>query len=210
MKRYIFSIIVSALLFNVSTLSQPTIEVLGGIHIPVGLHKDLLYNFLEDYWKPSLNLGVRTNIPLANIVNLSPSVSYNYYLFNKYYHQGASIEEEFVASSGESSEVFRMILELQLIGPSVHLLRPYIEIGGGYIYEKVGTIHGRMEYLGSVEYPKDIGGSNENYFAYTIGLGSLVSLSTDFYIDISAKYYSNTTDRSYILYSLGISYKILN
>ena len=103
-----------------------------------------------------------------------------------------------------------MMLELQLIDPSVHLLRPYVDIGGGYIYEKVGTIHGRMEYLGSVEYPKDIGGSNENYFAYTIGLGSIVSLSTDFYLDISAKYYSNTTDRSYILYSLGIFYKILN
>jgi hypothetical protein len=210
MKRYIFSIFVSLLLFYVTALSQPTIEVLAGIHYPIGFSKDAGINTFEDYWKPSLNVGVRANIPLAKSINFVPSIFYNHYLYHGYYYDGPRFEEVFVASSGESSEIFRTMIEFQLIDQSVHLLRPYLEVGGGYVNEKVGIIHGRMEYMTSFEYPKDIGGSNNNYFAYTVGIGSIVSLSIDFCLDISAKYYSNATDRSYILYNLSVAYKIIN
>jgi hypothetical protein len=211
MKEYICSIILSALFLYSSAFSQPTIEVLAGMHYPVGLSKDYWwFNFLEDYWKPSINVGVRANIQIANSINLSPSVFYNHYLFNRYYDQGPGYEEVFVASSGESSEVFRFMIELQIMNQSDHLLRPYFAIGSGYVSEKIGTIHGWMQWLGNPEYSKGIGGSNSNYFTYTIGFGGIVVLSNDFSLDISAKYYSNTTDRSYILYSLGISCKIFN
>ena len=46
--------------------------------------------------------------------------------------------------------------ELQLIDHSVHVVRPYIEIGSGYVIEKQGIIHGNMEYFGSFEYSKDL------------------------------------------------------
>ena len=76
MKRYIFFIIVLGFLFTISALSQPTIEVLAGIHYPVGYNKDSGINTFEDYWNPSLNVGVRANIQLAKSINLSPSACF--------------------------------------------------------------------------------------------------------------------------------------
>ena len=210
MKRYIFAIILSVLFYFASALSQPTIEVLAGIHYPVGYNKDSGINTFEDYWNPSLNVGVRANIQLAKSINFSPSMFYNHYLYHGYYYDGHHFEEVFVASSGESSDVFRIMAELQLIDHSAHLVRPYIEIGSGYVVEKQGIIHGKMEYLGSFEYSKDIGSLHTNYFVYNIGVGAMVSLSSDFCLDISAKYYSNITDRFYLLYNLSIAYKIFN
>ena len=210
MKRYIFFIIVLGFLFTISALSQPTIEVLAGIHYPVGYNKDSGINTFEDYWNPSLNVGVRANIQLAKSINLSPSMFYNHYLYHGYYYDGPHFEEVFIASSGERSDVFRIMAELQLIDHSVHVVRPYIEIGSGYVIEKQGIIHGKMEYLGSFEYSKDIGGLHTNYFVYNIGVGSLVTLTNIFYLDVSVKYYSNTTDRFYLLYNLSIAYKIFN
>jgi len=210
MKRYIFLIIVSALIFNSSALSQSTIEVLAGMHYPVGFPKVSGINTFEDYWKPSLNIGVRAKIQLTKLINISPSVFYNHYFYHGYYYYGPSFEEVFVASSGESSDIFRFMAELQLIDQSAYLVRPYFEIGSGYVVEKQGIIHGKMENLGSFEYLKDIGGLNNNYFVYNIGVGGIVALSNDFCLDVSAKYYSNTTDRFYLLYNLSIACKIFN
>jgi hypothetical protein len=210
MKRYIFAIILSMLFYFASALSQPTIEVLAGMHYPVGFPKVSGINTFEDYWKPSLNFGVRANIQLTKSINFSPSMFYNHYLYHGYYYDGPHFEEVFVASSGESSDVFRIMVELQLIAHSANLVRPYFEIGSGYVVEKQGIIHGKMEYLGRFEYSKDIDGLNVNYFVYNIGVGGIVSLSNDFCLDVSAKYHSNTTDRFYLLYNLSIAYKIFN
>ena len=210
MIRLIFQNIGLTLLFCLSVFSQPMIEVFTGINYPVIVNQDIRYNYLEKFWKPSLGIGFRSDIQLTESINLSPSVSYNHYLYNGYYHEGAQIEEVFVASSGESSDVLRILADLRLIDRSEQFLNPYIEIGVGYVYENIGSIHGRMEYLGQLEYQTDLKSYSKNYFTYTVSAGGLISLSSYFRLDLSAKYYSNIKDRAYLLLNLGIAYKIFN
>jgi hypothetical protein len=209
MRRYTISIFISVLLF-VPTYSQPTIEVVAGIHLPVGLADEFWKNSLENYWKPSLNVGVCARLTLSTYFNISSSLTYNHYIFKGYYYEGAHIEELFVATSGTGSNIARILMELQLVDQSAHSLKPYLVIGTSYVIESMGTIHGHMEYLGAPEYQKDIAGTTRNYFAYLVGGGAIFSMSNDIDLDFSARYYSNTSDRSYILYGIGIGYKILN
>ena len=210
-KRHIYFILTLSFLICTLASSQSIIEVFTGIHYSSGQNHDYWNNFLENYWKPSLIIGARSTIPLTNYFSLSPSASYNYYFFNNYYEQGVSIpEEKFVALSGENSNVLRIMVDLNLISRTDAIVKPYLTLGGGFINENIGIIHGRMEYLGRPEYSKDIGGTNNHYLVYTVGVGSSISLSEELHLDISAKYYSNTNDRMYLLYNLGIAYKILN
>jgi len=210
MNRFIVLHIIIVLFSQVPAFAQSTIEVFTGIHYPVNLSQDVGNSLLEQYWKPSLDAGVRLNVHVTKSISLTPSVFYNHYLFNKYYHVGefSDTERVFVASSGERSNVFRMMVELRVIDQSDSFTKPYFEFGGGYVSEHMGTIHGRMEYLRYIIYSKDLKPSHAMYFAYTMGCGGVVSFSTDFFMDFSIKYYSNTTNRSYYLFYLGIGYKL--
>ncbi len=211
MKRFIF--FQTALLFFsfVATFAQFPLDVATGIHYGTNVSQNVEKNLLEEYWGPSLDIGVRSNVQMADWINIVPSVFYNHYLFNSYYQTGnySDTERVFVSSSGESANVIRATVELQLIDQSSKFAKPYCNIGGGYVHEHLGTIHGRVEYMKYVKYSKDIKLSDNSYFAYTIGVGGIVSLFTDFVMDFSVKYYSNAAERSYCLFDLGIAYNLL-
>jgi hypothetical protein len=212
MNRFTFLYIAIVLCSQAGAFAQSTIEVSAGIHDHTNLSQDVGNSLLEQYWKPSLDVGVRLNVPVTNSINLTPSVFYNHYLFNRYYQIGehSDTERVFVGTSGESSNIFRFMVELQVIDQSDSFAKPYFEIGGGYVSETMGTIHGRMEYLKYITFSKDLMLPNNMYFAYTMGVGGLVSVSADFIMDFSIKYYSSTTNRSYCLFYLGLGYKLLN
>jgi hypothetical protein len=192
-------------------LAQVPFEVLVGMHYGTNLSQTVEKNLLELYWEPSLDLGVRSSIPVTGWLNITPSLLYNHYFFNNYYPTGnySDTERVFVSSSGEPSHVVRALIELQFIDQSSRFAEPYVVIGGGYIYEHVGTMHGRMEYMKYITYSKDIKLSDNSYGAYTLGAGGVVALFTDVVLDFSVKYYSNTTGRSYGLLNLRIAYKLL-
>ena len=209
MSKFILVILFVTLFSSFRVLAQPTIEVFTGLYYPSTTDKELGNSFLEKFWKPSVSAGVCTHIQFTNWLNLKPCLSYDYYLYNSYY-QDTGFEERFVASSGEGSHIFRIIAELQLIDQSAHKFKPYFETGGGYIVESIGSIHGTWEYLGRPEHSGNIFGVSNKYFAYSVGIGGIIFLSTDFNLDLSAKYFSNSTDRFYYLFGLSVDYKILN
>jgi hypothetical protein len=212
MKRFLALPIMILFSSLTTALAQVPLEVLMGMHYGTNLSQNVEKNLLEQYWEPSLDLGVRSSIPVTGWLNLRPSLLYNHCFFNTYYPTGnySDTARVFVSSSGEPSNVFRALVELQFIDQSSQFAKPYFVIGGGYIYEHLGTMHGRMEYVQYIKYSKDIKLSDNSYVAYTLGAGGVVTLSTDFVLDFSVKYYSNTTGRSYGLLSLGIGYKLLN
>ncbi len=208
MKILILQIIIFILFFPLTAFSQPTIDVLAGIFYPSSDQEDN-YSFLENHWKPGISLGICTPIKIFNWLGLNPYLSYEYYFYHSY-HVLAHTEEEFVATSGEGSHVFRFMAELQLIDHSLRKFNPYLTIGGGYIYEKVGFIHGRLESMGVPVSSENIGGLNNHYIVYSVGFGSIISLSTDFSLDLSVKHFSNTIDRFYYLIGAKIIYQFLN
>jgi hypothetical protein len=209
MNKSLLQILFLALFYHVIILAQPTIEVFTGLYYPSTTEQETGNSSLEKFWKPSINIGVCTHFQLANWVNLKPYLSYDYYLYSSYY-QNTGFEERFVASSGEGSHIFRMMVALQIINQSAKRLKPYFEVGSGYIIESMGYIHGRWEYLGRTESLGNLGGNQNKYFAYSVGIGGIIYLLTDLNLDISARYYSNTTDRFYYLFGLNVAYNISN
>lgn len=206
--KYIFG---AVCIFHVSALSQQTIEVFTGMYYPVTTEQHSTNNSLEKYYKPSINIGVYTYYQLTNWLNLSPSFSYNYYFYHRYFEDGYSTgERRFVAMSGEGSHIIRTMLGVQLIDQTNGKAKPYVEVGGGYIIENIGKINGYWQYPGNIEYASYSKGNTNEYFAYSVGAGISFYLSKDFDVDASVKYYSDRIDRFYYLSGFSVSYKIIN
>lgn len=210
-QRFLALPVAVVLSFNSPLLGQVPVEITAGIHYGATVSGSVEHNLLEEYWKPSLDVGVRTTIPVTTWFNIVPFLAYNHYLFHSYYPtvNYSDTARVFVSSTGQSSNVIRGMLELQFIDQSSRAAKPYLVIGGGYVYEHFGTMYGRMEYLNYVKYSKDITLPDDSYFAYTLGVGGMVPLLTDWVVDFSFKYYSDTKIRSYGLLNLGIGYRIL-
>ena len=196
--------------FYVSAFSQQTIAVFTGLYYPATTEQYSTLNYLEKYYKPSINAGVYTSFQLTNWLNLSPSFSYNYYFYHSYYEDGYSTGERFVALSGEGSQILRTMVAAQLIDHSDDKARPYVEVGGGHIVESIGKINGYWDYLGHIESSPESKGITNKYFAYSVGAGVGFYLTSDFDLDVSAKYFSNRTERFYYLFGFSVAYKILN
>jgi hypothetical protein len=210
MSRCSFLNIFVLIFFNTSALAQATVEVYTGIHYQATLSQGSEDNNLERYWNPSMNGGARLTVQCAESINITSSLTVNHYLFNKSDKAiGASdTERVFIPSAGESSNVLRALIEVQLIDRSEKFIKPYVELGGGYVSENFGMLHGRVEYLKYITYSKDLQFPKRSYFAYTLGGGGMVSLLSSVMADVSIHYYSNTTNRSYYTFGLGIGYEL--
>lgn len=210
MNRWIWISIIIACVCRLPAHAQSSVDVVTGMHYHANASQTRDDNFPEKYWNPSANGGIRLHVPMAASVNLVASFVVNHYFYRNASERRTPSDSGriFIAMSGDDTNVLRAMLAVELIDRSDARVRPYGEIGAGYIGEMMGTVHGRVEYLKYIMYAKDVVPKDRWYAAYTIGGGGIFSLCSHVVLDASIHFYSNTADRAYYLFGIGVGYEL--
>ena len=200
---------VATFIIYASAFSQTSVKLFTGLNYLARLEQDFDYNYMEKRFAFSMIAGICSPYQLTNWINLTPSFSYNYYFYRSL---DVSIDPEtrLVSSSGKGSNVLRTTGVVQLIDQAEPNSKPYLELGGGYIIEYMGSIHGTWVTLGHVDSTVVYKGFTNKYFVYSIGIGDIIYISNDLNLDVSAKYFSDTNDRFYYLFGINATYNIFN
>ena len=177
--KYLMIFLVLTSLILVHAEKQITLKrfnIYSGINSSFEAFTNESSDFLENYWKPGINIGISFDIKLLNYLNLIPTYELNYYQFSTYDYE-AKIPEIYLKSyQGEKSLIHRYLLDFQFIPPEIPFINPFLTTGIGYVYEDIGKIHIHQGYMGNGEREYDLTFGEKNYFIHSVGIGMNISI----------------------------------
>ena len=195
-----------ALFFAVPAFAQPSIELYSGVNFPYSPFHEVDEFFLKDFWMVGINGGINAQFHVADWLVLSPGFEYSHYPFSHFFQWVSTAERRVQSSSGQSSHIYRVPFTVRLFDTSKGFVIPYISLGGEYVFENIGRIHIIWQNQDGTNSVSDIEGPDRSYWAYSVGIGTVIQISTHIDLDPSLKYHSNTTDRFYMSFNLGVLY----
>jgi hypothetical protein len=189
-------------------LSAQTILTLhGGVDSRTGIFSPEPSNSSIESWKSGTSGSAGVDYFVQKSIALSGSVEYNSYPFDTYRYAGVSIPEIWLkSSSGNTSQIYRALLEGKLFFSADRTFSLYLLTGISYTAEHIGEI--RLTY-GNMNGPDfSIVKSNQsiNYWMHTFGLGSRYFISDQIGIDIIGKWYANYSTRFHKSLNFGVVY----
>ena len=200
------TLVVALLILPIFAPAQSKLTVYTGANFPSTSVPQTFDDVLGEYWHPAFNVGVSFESPLAEWIAISPLVEYNHYSFNQFHEIIAPPMAK--QSSGQASQVLRLLFEIKLFDRASNGNRVYVVTGLGYNIEKLGRIDVLWEGDGGPEYYSVLPFTGKDYWAHSLGIGYQFAIMNPLAIDLCAKYYSNYKDRFDISTNLGVVFAV--
>ncbi|MDR3628551.1 MAG: hypothetical protein P4L45_17020 [Ignavibacteriaceae bacterium] len=178
------------LFFYLPLFAQYNVTVYSGITTDNLLNLSFLPNIT---YKDGINLGISANYKIVGLLNVSPTVEYTSYKFNKF-SPGIMLQEignDFASSNGDNLKNIRLALDVKLIKPNNDPFRVFVYTGVSYLIEDYGSF---------TEVWRNVNGTNSvqtssvgeyYHFVHDFGLGFIVKIYENYGFLINGQYYSN-------------------
>ncbi len=99
----------------------------------------------------------------------------------------------------------QMRIDCRLLLPSdTSWIRPFLQLGGEYVFERIGTI--TVDFGGPSASNAKIDGEESRFWAYGFGVGAEFHLSRHIRIEPALIYHSSTEDTLYGLVNLNVDF----
>jgi hypothetical protein len=209
MKRLIFAFI----LFSSSMMAQINVVVHTGLDIiSPSLAKSYQSTFLDNYWSNGINASFAVEYGLTRNIWIAPYFDYTYFRWDNYNYSGPMIPEEHIRSAqGENSHIYRLMLEARFLASREFIIinaELYFTTGLGYTIEKIGRIQTIIDDMNGPSFVQESGLPNRSYWIHSVGVGTRANIVGPISLDITAKYFTDYSERFYASYNIGIAYSI--
>jgi hypothetical protein len=202
----------------IALLSPPAIAQMNiaahlGLSGPVpGLAKSSQSSFLDRYWSEGIDVSLDGEYRLSDKVWVACCAQYTYYRWDNFKYSGAWIPEWRIrSSSGQDSKIYRAALEMRLLASRKFLVfdaNLYLITGVGYAIENIGRIRAIIDDMNGPGFILDVGYPNRSYWNHSLGIGVRANIFGSIAMDLTAKYFTDYSERFYTAYTGGIAYAI--
>jgi hypothetical protein len=195
------------LIFCTTTaIAQPTVAVHLGGQFPFSETYSGLGFFRDDYWRIGLNAGLEYDVAVTQWLRLLPGIEYTLFPLksNARFHGVYSANLFPLRASGDGFHRLSFDLECRVHWPdNVTWFRPFVEMDGGYLLERVGK---KIFTFGPYQSEFVNESVNRSAWAFGFGFGTELWVTRDMRVQPSIRYHSSIDEHLYGLFVISMVY----
>ena len=199
------TLIILLVFFSASLSAQTEAWIHVGLGSPAA---DFPYDksqFLNLYWKNGLNFGAGVQVAATRRLWIAPSIEYTYYRWDNFNFRGPMIPELSIRSAnGHNSHLYRFLIEVRYYAQTASILQLFVTTGAGYTIEKIGAIQATVDDMNNGAFTWNVQYPGRSYFTHNLGIGLRLNVIAPLAVDLTAKYFSDYSQRFHTSINAGL------
>jgi len=192
------------------SFAQLSVSLSGGFDPKeISLYNTTATDGINVYWNKGITIGTHIEYSLTEKFIAAGVFYYSHYNFYKYVDSGFRIPEiSFISAEGKDANLWRTSVEIKFFPAPQSTVKFFVFSGIGIIIEDLGTIKTHFSNMDGSESTHTINSEINTSLVHSLGLGFRTNILSNLFVDASAHYYSNYSERFQTFFGVSLGYNI--